>query len=71
MPITLVIIFQLYLFRSQQYGCVGRKFFEGLVNSPYLNKIGIKLKEYIDFHRTKLQNEPNSEIDLRLTRYDL
>ncbi|KAE9544479.1 hypothetical protein AGLY_000020 [Aphis glycines] len=64
--------FRLYLQRvpgTQQLGCVGRKFFEGIVNSPYLNKISNKLKECIDFHRSKLQNEPNSEIDLRLSRY--
>ncbi|XP_025411523.1 ectopic P granules protein 5 homolog isoform X2 [Sipha flava] len=64
--------FRLYLQRvpgTQQLGCVGRKFFEGLVNSSYLNKINNKLKECIDFHRTKLQTEPNSEIDLRLGRF--
>lgn len=64
------MIININFFSSQQLGCVGRKFFEGLVNSPYLNKISIKLKECIDFHRTQLQTDPNSEIDLRLTRYD-
>lgn len=68
--IILVILSNIsLLFRAQQLGCVGRKFFEGIVNSPYLNKISNKLKECIDFHRTKLQTEPNSEIDLRLSRY--
>lgn len=34
-----------------------------------MNKINSKLKECIDVHRSKLQTEPNSEIDLRLARY--
>lgn len=62
-------LFLILLFSSQQLGCVGRKFFEGLVNSPYISKISYKLKECIDFHRSKLQSEPNSEIDFHLARY--
>lgn len=68
MIFVIIFYFLLFLSRSQQLGCVGRKFFEGLVNSTYLSKINNKLKECIDFHRTKLQTEPNSEIDLRLAR---
>ncbi|XP_050538200.1 ectopic P granules protein 5 homolog isoform X2 [Daktulosphaira vitifoliae] len=64
--------FRLYLQRvpgTQHNGSVGRKFFEGIVNSSYLTKINIKLKECADFHRTKLKNNPNSEVDLRLARF--
>ncbi|XP_050432163.1 ectopic P granules protein 5 homolog [Adelges cooleyi] len=64
--------FRLYLQRipgSQHHGSVGRKFFEGIVNSSYLSKINNKLKECAALHRQKLLSEPNSDIDSRSARF--
>lgn len=39
------------------YGCIGEKFFEGLINFTFMKKMKKRLQETVDYYKQKVESD--------------
>lgn len=68
LPLLWQKFFELYLYRldnSSEKGCIGEKFFEGLVNSTFQRRLKKRLQEAVDLFKTKVADLHDADTDQR------
>lgn len=56
-PTVFIPVFFVVVFRVSDYGCIGEKFLEGLVNFVFMKRMKKRLQETVDFYRQKVESD--------------
>lgn len=61
---------EVYVIRGMDQGCVGTKFFEGLINVTFFKRIKKRLQETLDYYDQQLEEQKEiDENNIKVTFY--
>ncbi|KAF5275551.1 hypothetical protein FQR65_LT04154 [Abscondita terminalis] len=75
LPLVWQKFFMLYLvrvpvFSAADKGCIGEKFFEGIVNLGFLKRLKRRLQETIDYYQKKTESCDNGQVVLKKQNFE-